>query len=269
MFKLFKKDKSKKQREKFKRQQKMIKIYVLLLEDPTSKRKNMTKHYHGFEKPQAKIMPKHSFILAGCTPRNLAMGLEWLQKAAENGNASASYNVGHMYGEGMGVPKDYKVAMRWFLKAAEQGSRPANNNIGIMYQDGLGVSKNVHTAVEWYLKTTNQDEKVAQYNLGRVYENDDEIKDIQIAIGWYKKAADNNDEKSKAALERLDNEGHYLDDQHGGNTSCYSFFSRYSCIKQTLNTRRITDQNRESIRQHSNPKAQSYLTGSVVRFNKR
>jgi TPR repeat protein len=99
---------------------------------------------------------------------------------------------------------------------------------------------------------------VAQYNLGRVYENDDEIKDIQIAIGWYKKAADNNDEKPKAVLERLNKEGHYLDDQHGGNTSCYSFSSRYNCIKQTLITRRITDQNRKSIRQHSNPKGQLY-----------
>jgi TPR repeat protein len=45
----------------------------------------------------------------------------WYQKAAEQGNAAAQYNLGMCYYKGLGVRQDYNEAMRWLRKAAEQG----------------------------------------------------------------------------------------------------------------------------------------------------
>ena len=48
--------------------------------------------------------------------------MTWLRKAAEQGHAAAQANLGAMYEEGSGVPKDDQQAVAWFRKAAEQGS---------------------------------------------------------------------------------------------------------------------------------------------------
>ena len=45
---------------------------------------------------------------------------EWTP-LAEQGDASAQYNLGVMYGNGQGVPQDYKAALEWYTLAAEQG----------------------------------------------------------------------------------------------------------------------------------------------------
>ena len=41
-------------------------------------------------------------------------------KAAEQDNASAQFNLKHMYVNGIGVPQNYQSAIKWFSKAAEQ-----------------------------------------------------------------------------------------------------------------------------------------------------
>ena len=48
-----------------------------------------------------------------------------LRKAAEQGDASAQYNLGVMYYKGAGVPKDTSAAVAWFRKAAVQGHATA------------------------------------------------------------------------------------------------------------------------------------------------
>ncbi|KAF8920469.1 hypothetical protein BGZ58_004354, partial [Dissophora ornata] len=56
--------------------------------------------------------------------------MEWYLKAANQGNASAQYNLGFMYEHGKGVPQDYSKAMEWYLKAANQGHASAQPNLG-------------------------------------------------------------------------------------------------------------------------------------------
>ena len=50
-----------------------------------------------------------------------------LRKAAEQGDASAQYNLGVMYYKGAGVPKDTSAAVDWYRKAASQGLALAQN----------------------------------------------------------------------------------------------------------------------------------------------
>jgi TPR repeat protein len=47
--------------------------------------------------------------------------MEWYQKAAEQGNAVAQFNIGYLYEYGLGVQKDQSKAMEWYKKAADGG----------------------------------------------------------------------------------------------------------------------------------------------------
>ena len=63
---------------------------------------------------------------------------EW-RPFAEQGDAEAQYNLGVMYANGEGVPKDDAEALKWYRKAAEQGFAKAQLNLGVMYTNGEGV----------------------------------------------------------------------------------------------------------------------------------
>ena len=54
----------------------------------------------------------------------------WYRKAAEQGDASAQYNLGVMYENGHGVEQDDEQAVFWYRKAAEQGYADAQYNLG-------------------------------------------------------------------------------------------------------------------------------------------
>ena len=51
--------------------------------------------------------------------------MRWFRLAAEQGFATAQYNLGVMYDKGEGVLKDEAEAVRWFQLAAEQGNATA------------------------------------------------------------------------------------------------------------------------------------------------
>ena len=66
---------------------------------------------------------------------------------AEQGHASAQYDLGVMYNYGWGVPEDDAEAVRWYRLAAEQGHASAQYNLGAMYANGEGVPENVKGGV--------------------------------------------------------------------------------------------------------------------------
>ena len=73
---------------------------------------------------------------------------EW-SPLAEQGNAYAQNNLGTLYANGWGVPKDYKTAAKWWTLAAEQGYVLAQYNLGQVYLKGQGVAKNNVYAYMW------------------------------------------------------------------------------------------------------------------------
>lgn len=79
---------------------------------------------------------------------------------AEKGDAQAQCNLGVMYANGVGGPKDEAEAVKWFSKAAEQNCPQAQYNLGVMYANGMGVPKNEEEAHVWInLAGANGDEK--------------------------------------------------------------------------------------------------------------
>ncbi len=93
---------------------------------------------------------------------------EW-RPLAEQGVADAQYNLGVMYGEGLGVPQDYAEAVGWWRKAAEQGNAKAQYNLGLMYRKGQGVPQDDARAVKWFRKAAEQGIAGAQRNVGVMY----------------------------------------------------------------------------------------------------
>ncbi len=74
---------------------------------------------------------------------------EW-RPLAKQGVADAQYNLGVMYGEGLGVPQDYAKAVGWWRKAADQGHATAQYNLGVAYHNGEGVPQNYAQAHMWH-----------------------------------------------------------------------------------------------------------------------
>ena len=61
-----------------------------------------------------------------------AGAMRWYRKAAEQGDARAQSNLGLMYANGVGIPKDYVEAARWYRKAADQGDETAKRNLATL-----------------------------------------------------------------------------------------------------------------------------------------
>jgi TPR repeat protein len=54
-----------------------------------------------------------------------AVAAKWFQKATDHGSAAGMYNLGGMYENGRGVPKDLDRAMQLYRQAALLGNSQA------------------------------------------------------------------------------------------------------------------------------------------------
>jgi len=83
-------------------------------------------------------------------PQNLTEAVKWYRKAAEQGAASAQYNLGFMYLNGQGVPQNYAEAEKWYRKAAEQGDVDALQILGLAYYLGKWVPQDFVQSYFWF-----------------------------------------------------------------------------------------------------------------------
>lgn len=91
------------------------------------------------------------------------------RRAAEQGDASAQFNMALRYDRGFGVLQNYEESVKWLYKAADQGLAEAQYNLGSMYYNGLGVPQDSAEAVHWFRKAADQGLAEAQKNLGAMY----------------------------------------------------------------------------------------------------
>src|SRR6185437_7681246 len=114
------------------------------------------------------VTPQYSFSY---TRMKIEHQHELYHRAAEQGHASAQYNLAVCYYNGTGVEKDEQKAVECYKKAAEQGVASAQYNLAVCYENGTGVEKDKQKAVEWYQKAAEQGDAKAQYNLDVCYRN--------------------------------------------------------------------------------------------------
>lgn len=100
-----------------------------------------------------------------------------------------------MYSEGMGVQRDPAQAVTWYEKAAEQGNANAAFNLGVAYSNGAGVQQNIQEAARWFRRAAAAGVINAQFNLGLLYERGEGVPQSLVeAYAWYAAAAARGDQ---------------------------------------------------------------------------
>lgn len=98
---------------------------------------------------------------------NKTEGLKWFKKVAENGDASAEYNLGLCYYNGWGVEVDKKKAHLWLKKASEHGDEEAAEMLNELF-DNIPESCNLsYSGEEIGIETWKCKKCGAINNIGR------------------------------------------------------------------------------------------------------
>ena len=140
---------------------------------------------------------------------NPDLGMQYLNKAAENGNPATKYQIAEFYWSGVFLPEDKVKAIKLFEEAAEQGHASAQLQLGLCYINGEAVDKSATKAVYWFEKAAEQGEEAAQVNLGLIYlDGDDEIViDKTKALQWFAKASEKGNAQAKCNLAKMYEQG--------------------------------------------------------------
>ncbi len=94
--------------------------------------------------------------------------VEAIIRLAKTGDAVAQFTLGNLYREGKeGVPRDYAKALDFFLAAAAQGHAGAQFNLGAIYGNGVGVPRDDAKAMEWIRKAADGGHPMAKEMLDR------------------------------------------------------------------------------------------------------
>ena len=156
---------------------------------------------------------------------------EYYHKAAISGSSSAKCNLGVLYEYGIGgVSQDENQSLYWYRSAAKDGYAPAQFSVGRYYFDkedyenamiwlDLAIKQDHIPSKRQYalclirrdekpekaynlmFEAAKEDDTDAKYYMGFFYDNGYYVrKDINKAIDWYKKAAEDGDED---AINRL------------------------------------------------------------------
>ena len=128
------------------------------------------------------------------------------QKAADQGDAMAQCNLGHMTecGEG-GLKKDDEAAAQLYRRAADQGYARAQCNLGACYYKGEGVPQDHAMAVRLFRKAADQGDVLAQNNIGGCYaDGDGVLQDLIAAVHWLRLAVKQNYEDARKLLSEVE-----------------------------------------------------------------
>ncbi|NKB37469.1 MAG: hypothetical protein GKR93_09920 [Gammaproteobacteria bacterium] len=87
---------------------------------------------------------------------------------ANAGDASAQYQLGLLYYQGLGIRQNYNEASYWYKEAGKKGNADAQYSLGNMYLMGEGVSQNDAEAILWYEKAADQGHVAAAHNVSNL-----------------------------------------------------------------------------------------------------
>lgn len=122
--------------------------------------------------------------------RDFGAAAALLSKAAAAGHPGAMIELGQLYVEGQGVPKDPTVAVTLYRQAIDAGSTDGMNHLGVAYVAGEGVERDPHRAFKLFEQAAEKGDAIGMYNLGITYGRGRGVAaDRSVAIEWLRKAA--------------------------------------------------------------------------------
>ena len=100
-----------------------------------------------------------------------------LLEEARSGNALAMFDLGKLFGNGLGQDPDERQAQMWYAKALaafqaverERPNRYVEYRIGKMFAAGIGTEQDYEVAAQWLTRSAEQDYTYAQYSLAKLY----------------------------------------------------------------------------------------------------
>ena len=158
--------------------------------------------------------------------QDMAKAVEWLRKAADQGEYRAMLWLGEAYEHGHGVAKDdWRAFDLWrrshelgwdpateklqslsdaYCKEAEKGNASAQFFMGVAHEYGYAGKSDAAKAVEWYRKSAEQGHPGSMFNLGACCLKGTGVKkDVAEATKWFKRAASLGHERAAKMLESL------------------------------------------------------------------
>lgn len=134
--------------------------------------------------------------------KNPVLARELYLKAAAQDLDVAHHALGMMSKDGFGVAQDYQEAMKWFKSAAALGNHFAELEIGNFYREGKGVEADIKMAADYYLKAAKANVVGAQLNMGSLHLMGAGVEQDNImSFAWLAVAALNGSEKAKDILQ--------------------------------------------------------------------
>ena len=123
------------------------------------------------------------------------------------GDAEAQLKYGVCFLVGKGVEKDPAKGIEWIQKAIDQGSEAAQRTLGNCYAAGMGVEKNNDKAIQLLLPFAQKGDVTIQNIVASAYAakyfDSKSIYHYDEAMRWFQKAADNGDEEAKKTMIQL------------------------------------------------------------------
>lgn len=94
--------------------------------------------------------------------KDIGGAIPWFEKAIEQGNPEADYQMGLLYARGDHVEQDYLQAKKHFYRAAMMGHPKALYYLGHLYGEGSGVEQNYAEALKWFWLSASYGDKRAK-----------------------------------------------------------------------------------------------------------
>jgi TPR repeat protein len=134
--------------------------------------------------------------------------IAWLERCASDpvrsepyGAAHAQFALGNLYWNGLMVERHARKAVQLWQSSAALGYAPAEHEMGVLYHEGTAISADPVQALQFLNRAAAKGYAPSQSQLGRLYE--DGGRDFAAAAGWYRKAADQDDEMGLCNLAGL------------------------------------------------------------------
>ncbi len=125
--------------------------------------------------------------------------IAWLERCASDpvrtepyGAAHAQFALGNLYWNGLMVERHPRKAIQLWQSSAALGYAPAEHEVGVLYHEGTAIAADPVKALQFLNRSAAKGFARSQSSLGRLYEEGG--RDFAAAAGWYRKAADQDDE---------------------------------------------------------------------------
>lgn len=118
--------------------------------------------------PDAQFVVGRGLVDGSWAGRETKMGLQWLEKAADNGQRYAAFTIGRLYALGQhGIPIEFDQAQYWYERSFNEGNAYAAFQLARLNE--AKSPPNIEKALFWYRKGAEAGDFDCQRVLGEFY----------------------------------------------------------------------------------------------------